>query len=397
MNASIYFRTNNIILYKLFCFFIPESMKIKNLIFYLFLILILAVSCKKDNNSPQPGPTPPKKADPYLKISMKDINFSHNKDAHLVVINTNVKWKATCTAKWLTFSAMQGDSTTGIIIAASKNKEFKRETTVSVVADTLSKEIQVTQSGVSRIEFKINGVSFTFLPVKADTSFYLDGGTYLASRNVYLDSYFISETEITNAQWKAVTGRLPYGSENNFPHLPVIVNWKSISEDFLPKLNQLSEYTLRLPTENEWEVAARGGLKSNRTLYAGSMYIDTVAWYWNNSGGMKHNVGMKKPNELGLYDMSGNVSEWCGDWYEEWTDDNHPPANAKNPTGPKTGTEKVLRGGDFIAEQFQYDRDGCAVYARNHLPPDIDTKNFLYDGFYHYPGFRLVITKDTSK
>ncbi len=396
MQVPIFVRANNIILYKLFCFFIPESMKIKNLIFYLFLILILAVSCKKDNNPPQPGPTPPKKADPYLKISMTDINFSQNKDAHLVVINTNVKWKATCTAKWLTFSATKGDSTTGIIIAASKNKEFKRETKVSVVAGTLSKEIQVTQSGVSKIEFKINGVSFTFLPVKADTFFILDEGAAYITHE-YLDSYFISETEITNAQWKAVTGSLPY-LENNFPHLPVVVNWKSIAEDFLPKLNQLSEYTLRLPTECEWIVAAQGGLKSNRTLYAGSMYIDSVAWYWNNSGGMKHNVGMKKPNELGLYDMSGNVSEWCGDWYEEWTDDNYPPDSAKNPTGPKTGTEKVLHGGDFIAEQFQYDRDGCAVYARDHLPPAIDTKNFLSDdGYYHYPGFRLVITKDASK
>ena len=156
----------------------------------------------------------------------------------------------------------------------------------------------------------------------------------------------------------------------------------------------MSEYQFRLPTENEWEVAARGGLKDINASFAGSIYIDSVAWYFQNSEGRKHEVAMKLPNELGLYDMSGNVSEWCSDWYLEWTEANRPPSESTNPTGPATGTLKVIRGGDFIAERFQYDRNNCRVSSRNYLPPGINTSDFLYEGSYHFPGFRLVIAKN---
>ena len=182
-------------------------------------------------------------------------------------------------------------------------------------------------------------------------------------------------------------GNLPYSAENSFPNFPVIVNWNTIHEEFLSKLNQLANYELRLPTENEWEVAARGGIKSNNTSFAGSINEDEVAWYYQNSGGRKHNVARKKPNELGLYDMSGNVSEWCSDWYEEWTEDNHPAAESSNPTGPATGTEKLIRGGDFLGDRFEYDKNSSSVVSRNYLPPNIIETDFLYNGFYHFTGF----------
>ncbi|MBN2164979.1 MAG: SUMF1/EgtB/PvdO family nonheme iron enzyme [Marinilabiliaceae bacterium] len=274
-------------------------------------------------------------------------------------------------------------------MGASENKTFLREATITISAGNTKKSIQVIQSGVSKIEFELNGVIFRFLPVQADTLFYFD----FPFRSVYLDSYFISETEITNAQWNAIVGSLPYNDENSKPNLPVIVNWNQISTEFLPKINSKVSYLFRLPTEHEWELAAMGGKKNINSSYAGSIYIDEVAWYWLNAGGKKHEVGLKQPNELGLYDMSGNVSEWCSDWYEQWTDLNPPPSESTNPTGPATGTLKVIRGGDFIAERFEYDRNNCSVSSRNYLPPDISTEGFLYDGYYHYTGFRLVIAK----
>jgi formylglycine-generating enzyme required for sulfatase activity len=309
------------------------------------------------------------------------------------VVRTNKNWNATSTADWLTLSAKSGDKSTGFIIGASTNKKFAREATITLSAADRTKDIKVTQAGVSQIKFEINGVPFTLKPVIADTTFSLDGATYLASRKVYLDSYFISETEITNAQWRAVMGSLPYNAESGSPNLPVIVNWKSITEKFIPKINELTSYNFRLPTENEWEVAARGGKKSKNTSYAGSIYLDEVAWHYRNAGGGKQNVALKKANELGLYDMSGNVSEWCSDWFVEWTDASRPPAESSNPTGPATGTEKVIRGGDFLADRFEYDKNSCSVVSRNSLPPDITTTDFLFNGYYHYTGFRLVIAK----
>lgn len=374
---------------------LPVPMKTK--LPLIFLLLILLVSCGKDDEPDPSDPSdpnnPPVVVD-FLDLSLTTINFTSGKDASLVVVNTDGNWNATCDADWITLSAYSGSKSTGFLIGASSNKKFDRETKITISGSGKTKEIKVNQAGVSKIKFEINGITFTFLPVKADTSFNLDGATYLASRKVYLNSYFISETEITNAQWKAIVGSLPYNGENSSPNLPVIVNWQNITENFIPKLNDKTDYNFRLPTENEWEVAARGGLKSGNTSYAGSIYIDEVAWHWNNAEGRKQNVALKKPNELGLYDMSGNVSEWCSDWFAEWTDSNPPPTESTNPTGPQSGTLKVIRGGDFLADRFEYDKNSCRVYSRNALPPDINTEDFLHDGFFHYTGFRLVIGKD---
>jgi formylglycine-generating enzyme required for sulfatase activity len=329
-----------------------------------------------------------------LDLSLTTIQFTAEKDASLVVVSTNKNWDATCPADWITLSAYEGEASTGFLIGASANTKFAREATITLSGSNKSKEIKVSQLGVSEIQFEIKGVSFKLLPVACDTSFYLDGTTYLAARKVYLDSYYISETEITNGQWKAILGSLPYDNETSSPNLPVVANWKNITENFIPELKKLIDYKFRLPTENEWEVAARGAKKDDSGIYPGSLYIDEVAWYWTNSEGRKHEVGLKKPNELRLYDMGGNVSEWCSDWYEEWTDANHPPAEANNPTGPATGTEKVIRGGDFSANRFEYDQNNCGIVYRNSLPPDIVTPDFLHNGFYHYTGFRLVIPKN---
>lgn len=144
--------------------------------------------------------------------------------------------------------------------------------------------------------------------------------------SVTLSDFYICKYEVTQEEWQAVMGRNP--SAHNFVDVtsyPVDnVSWDDCQE-FISKLNALTGMTFRLPTEAEWEYAARGGNKSKGYDYAGSAKIDDVAWYWSKSAAIKsavsgnaysHPVGGKQPNELGLYDMSGNAYEWCADWWE---------------------------------------------------------------------------------
>ncbi len=365
-------------------------MNIKLICLATGLAFLVLSGCKK----PGDDPLDPDVEVDFLDLSLTTIYFESGKDASLVVVDTDLDWDADCPANWIELSAYQGSESAGFIIGAQPNDRFARETMLTIAGGDHSKEILIKQAGVEKIELAIAGVDFRFLPVKADTSFYLDGATYLASREVYLNSFFISETEITIAQWLAITGSLPEGNLSYQNHMPVVVNWNDITTTFIPQINEKTDYQMRLPTENEWEVAARGGLQSNNTSYAGSIFIDEVAWHYQNAEGRKHAVAQKLPNELGLYDMSGNVSEWCSDWYAEWTENNTPPSPSTNPTGPQTGSEKVIRGGDFMADRFDYDQNSCRVYSRNSLPPDISTQDFLYNGYPYFTGFRLVIPKN---
>jgi hypothetical protein len=367
-------------------------MKLKPLLLFLFVPLL--VSCEKEE-APDPLITEIKSVTVNLiDVTLTTIQFTAEKDASLVVVETEATWEAVCPADWITLSAYEGSQSAGFLIGATANRNFPREATVTISSGSNTKEILVQQEGLSSIRFEIDGVAFVLLPVEADTSFYLDGDTYIASRSVFLNSYFISETEITNAQWEAVMGALPYEGENLAPNHPVVVNWNTIAENFIPGINEISGLQFRLPTENEWEVAARGGKEDENSSYAGSIYIDEVAWHFGNSQGSKHDVGEKAPNELGLYDMSGNVSEWCSDWYQQWTEQNPPETESVNPTGPATGSEKVIRGGDFNADRFQYGRNSCRVTSRNYLPPGINTPGFLFEGYEHHTGFRLVLARE---
>lgn len=161
---------------------------------------------------------------------------------------------------------------------------------------------------------------------------------------VTLDSYYIGETEVTQQLWKAVMGSNPSYWKYNFNPVEQ-VSWDDIVNEFLPRLNALTGYEFRLPTEAEWEYAARGGGKSRDYKYSGSNNIDAVAYYYENSFRQPHVVKQKQPNELGLYDMSGNVCEWCCDWYGDY--ENIP---SSNPQGPASGRYRVHRGGSCISE-----------------------------------------------
>ena len=130
-----------------------------------------------------------------------------------------------------------------------------------------------------------------------------------------------------------------YTGDDNLPVEQV--SWKDVQE-FIQKLNALTGKTYRLPTEAEWEYAARGGNQSQGYKYAGSNTVGDVAWHYGNSDHKTHPVGQKQPNELGLYDMSGNVWEWCQDWYGDYSS-----SAQTNPTGPSSGSYRVLRGGSW--------------------------------------------------
>ena len=227
------------------------------------------------------------------------------------------------------------------------------------------------------LTFTANGVSFTMIPVEGGTFWMGAQSTNPNGQNydseafdhespvhqVTLSSYFMGETEVTQALWQAVMGSNP--SSFSGSNLPVEqVSWNDCQE-FVTKLNQLCASQLNgrqfaLPTEAQWEYAARGGKQSRGYKYSGSNTLGNVAWYHDNSGSTTHAVGTKQANELGIYDMSGNVYEWCQDWYGSYG------SNAQtDPTGPATGSHRVNRGGGWY-----YDARSCRVSYRYGITPD---------------------------
>ncbi|MDH5397906.1 MAG: SUMF1/EgtB/PvdO family nonheme iron enzyme, partial [Cyclobacteriaceae bacterium] len=215
---------------------------------------------------------------------------------------------------------------------------------------------------------------------------YVEGGTFTMgctseqadcddnekpTHRVGLSSYYISKYEVTQAQWNSVMERNSTDNED-CPTCPVAgVSWNNIQE-FLQKLNARTEVNYRLPTEAEWEYAARGGSKSRGYQYSGSNSLSSVAWYGGNSGDRTHPIGSKSANELGLYDMTGNVFELCQDWYGESYYSGNP---SNNPMGPSSGFERVFRGGSF------YNSINNRVTNRAGVDPKV--------GFF-FIGFRLA-------
>ena len=226
--------------------------------------------------------------------------------------------------------------------------------------------------------FTVNGVTFKMVAIKGGT--FTMGATdehvsdpYFEqpAHEVTLSSYCIGQTEVTQDLWQAVMGSNPsyytsyYTSRNNYAtnlQRPVeFVSWNDC-QTFITKLNQLTGKMFRLPTEAEWEFAARGGNKSRGYKYSGSNNLDDVALYWfsipsevvDKSGYGTQTVATKAPNELGLYDMSGNVWEWCQDWLDRYSSDAQ-----TNPVGPSTGYGRVFRGGSWLNHAYN-----CRVSLR---------------------------------
>ena len=235
-------------------------------------------------------------------------------------------------------------------------------------------------AAANKLDITVNGVTFTMVRVEGGT--FTMGATAeqkgafdeeKPAHRVTLSDYYIGQTEVTQALWEAVMGETPtsdgdqwtseYGLGDNYPAY-------YISDDdvlsFISKLNSLTGRTFRMPTEAEWEYAARGGNKSKGYRYSGGNTLDNVGWYWDNSDQTTHLVAQKAANELGLYDMSGNVWEWCSDWYGTYSS-----SSQTNPTGPSKGSCRVLRGGSW-GPSATY----CRVASRGYNSPSIRYYNF---------------------
>ena len=184
--------------------------------------------------------------------------------------------------------------------------------------------------------------------------------------------YYVGKYEVTQVLWQAVMGNNPSWFKGD--NLPVEkVSWNDCQE-FISKLNSLTGRNFRLPTEAEWEYAARGGKKSRGYQHSGSSTISDVAWYGGNSGSKTHPVGTKQANELGIYDMTGNVIEWCQDWYGAYSG-----FSQRNPAGAVSGSDRVSRGGCW-----RYNARGCRSSVRIYDAPG------YCNGFL---GLRLVLSE----
>ncbi len=208
---------------------------------------------------------------------------------------------------------------------------------------------------------------------------FVEGGTFQMGSNsdyddekpvhtVTVSSFYMDKTEVTQAEYRKVMGKNP-SKFSGCDDCPVEnVSWHDANE-YAKKVGK------RLPTEAEWEYAARGGNKSKGYRYSGSNDLDAVGWYDNNSSGKTHPVAQKQPNELGLYDMSGNVWEWCSDRYGDYSS-----SSQTDPQGSNSGEYRVLRGGSWlnhvsscrVADRFRFNPDGRSISL----------------------GFRLVLSQD---
>ncbi len=228
------------------------------------------------------------------------------------------------------------------------------------------------------ITYNTNGQSFQ--PV------FVEGGNFLMGANsdeksegpiheVYINSFYIGKYEVTQKEWETITGNNPAIFKGD--SLPIHnVNFFDI-QNFIALLNQKTGLNYRLPTEAEWEYAARGGKYSKGFIYSGSNNLNDVGWSHINSNKIIHKIGTKLPNDLGIYDMSGNVFEWCNDWYSQHYYSDSPK---DNPKGAEKGYSKVLRGGAWYLSFPSF----CRVVFRDSAQPELKNECI---------GFRLVLEK----
>ena len=317
-----------------------------------------------------------------FEVNKTSVSASVDGGSYSATVTSNISWRASCDANWVTLSPTDGASgTTTLKIAIAKNSTTELRSAIVRISNeeyNLFAEIRVIQDATFYKE-SVSSLNINMI--------YVEGGTFnMGSDHVFadsnekpihdvtLDSFYIAECEITQAQWQAVMGNNPsYCLDDNRP--VERVSWYD-AQEFCEKLSQLTGKTYVLPTEAQWEFAARGGNKSKNYEYSGSNSIDRVAWYWydyDNTDPQTLPVKQLSPNELGIYDMSGNVYEWCSDWYSSSYYSSSP---TNNPTGPSSGSYRVLRGGGCTSNPGD-----CYVWSRSWYNPGV---------LYKFVGFRIV-------
>ena len=325
-------------------------------------------------------------ASEQVSLSVSDMEFAAGSGSKMFSIKSNTSWAVSSDENWCSVSPTSGSNDGSVTVSVDENTSTSSRTaTITVESVTIKRTLAVTQNGVTPTptptpasqdrSFTVGGVTFKMIAVEGGT--FTMGATSEQGddawdnekpiRSVTLSSYSIGETEVTQALWQAVMGQKPtsdgpqwsstYGLGKNYP--AYYVSWNDC-QDFISRLNALTGENFRLPTEAEWEYAARSGNKSRGYKYAGSNTLGNVAWYVDNSGSQTHNVATKSPNELGLYDMSGNVWEWCQDWFGDYNS-----GSQTNPTGPSSGSYHVDRGGSWDRSE-----GGCRVSRRSSNLPD---------------------------
>ena len=326
---------------------------------------------------------------PTLTLNIDNMEFEAGSGSKIFSIKSNTAWAVSSNGNWCSVSPTSGSNEGSVTVSVDENTSTSSRTaTITVESVTIKRTLAVTQNGVTPTptptpasqdrSFTVGGVTFKMIRVEGGT--FTMGGTSeqgndawedeSPTHRVTLSTYYVGETEVTQELWQAVMGSNPsYYSGGQRP--VERVSWYDC-QDFVNKLNALTDCNFHLPTEAQWEFAACGGNKSLGYKYAGSNVIDNVAWYYGNSADKTHDVAQKSPNELGLYDMSGNVWEWCQDWYGAYSS-----SSQVNPTGPSSGVNRVYRGGSLTLRA-----EGCRVSYRVDIQPSSTYTNL---------GFRLAL------